>query len=213
VTILYEDEAGDGALRDFGPHELLLALIADETGRRIDDLKREVDAHPAKGASKLLVKCAEEVGDNISSDCHPVVAIFDVDRVRGLRHRHHLRDGIPKRSTDAGIAAILEALCPKRDKLRVVLLNRNVESILRAISEVWPDDRSTHEPQYERAIRHKSRNDRDLILHRFAEAPGARELRRTVMGRVSGLAALRDAVIAGLKSQALRARRSSRAAR
>lgn len=199
VTVLYEDQACDGAVPRFGPHEFLLALVADLTSAPIDALRREVEAHPAKGAAKLVAKCADEVGENIAADCHPVIALFDRDRIREARSRACLPQGIPARATDSRIIRMLEGLCRHPGKLRVALLDRNVETLLKAVRDLWKDDSSVRADQYDAAIRHKSRNDRDVILGRLARSAGAAQIREKVMNRVPGLQNLRDVLIAALQ--------------
>lgn len=52
LVVLYEDaRAASGR---FGPHELLLGCVADELGRSLHDLRREIDATPMNGVAKLL---------------------------------------------------------------------------------------------------------------------------------------------------------------
>jgi len=80
ATILYEDEARGGETKEFGPHNLIVACVADRCGRTIWDLKQQIDGRPMKGCSKVIKESGNV--ELIAPDCHPVVMLLDDDQIR-----------------------------------------------------------------------------------------------------------------------------------
>jgi hypothetical protein len=49
ATVLYEDKMQPGSGGAFPPHDFLLAMVKDLTGKEIWDLRRLIDKNPRKG--------------------------------------------------------------------------------------------------------------------------------------------------------------------
>jgi hypothetical protein len=117
--ILYEDSLPPDA-RSYGPHELVLACVADDAGDIVavrDTLK---DARPQNGVSKLLASLRRK-------ESRPRVAIVDDDQIRRQL-------GLPADAARAAVeAAIHEKAMVGPDQLRVFVLSQNIESIISAL--------------------------------------------------------------------------------
>jgi hypothetical protein len=123
VTLLYEDSRGP--TREFGLHDLVVAAVADATGRSAHDLRRALPALPLNGAAKLLRSCRQDVQD-IAADCHPVVAVLDGDKIRRLL-------GLPAAANEKSVEASIKEGCDCPQKLHVALLDRNLDAVVRAV--------------------------------------------------------------------------------
>lgn len=126
ILVLYEDSRG--AKGTFGPHEFFLGCVADLTGLNIHALKPRVCACPVNGVSKLLdhLRDLDELS-HLAPHGAPILAILDEDR---------LRDHAPiadMTSTDAAAKLAADSSAPTR--LQVVLLERNLESVVAAFKE------------------------------------------------------------------------------
>jgi len=119
ATILYEDHPRE--TKEFGPHNLVLACVADRTHQTIWQIKRLFDGRPMGGDSKV-VKESSRV-DIIAPDCHPVVMLLDDDKIR-----RHL--GLASGAASDDVAAAIRANCSEPDKLHIFLLTRNVDDLV-----------------------------------------------------------------------------------
>lgn len=152
VCVLYEDQRGPQ--RSFGLHELAKACVRDRLEARprheIDQALN--DCRPLRGDSNVLKKLHEDV-DNIAADGRPVVAVFDNDRIRRLLK-------LPAKATDAQVLQEIRK-GTSSDRFHVILLNRNLESVIKAAHECDP---SISQERLDLAIKKKDRLERDAIL-------------------------------------------------
>ncbi len=121
VTVIYEDSGARGVLvRDFGPHALLLACLAEDLATDPHALARQVVAHPANGNDKALRKLADD-------RLFPVVALVDDDKIRRLLE---LAADACKRDVLLQVESTYGR--PLGPDVVLVLLHRNIESIVEA---------------------------------------------------------------------------------
>jgi hypothetical protein len=155
VCVLYEDERVPQ--RSFGLHELAKACVRDRLEAQpryeIDQALR--DCRPLGGDSNVLKKFREDV-DSIAADGRPVVAVFDNDRIRRLLK-------LPAKATDAQVLQEIRK-GTSSDRLHVILLDRNMESVIKAAHECDP---SIRQESVDLAIKKKDRLERDAILARL----------------------------------------------
>jgi hypothetical protein len=120
ITVLYEDALG-AATRNFGPHQLVLACVADALGDGRDHwtLRSEVKAVPKKGAPKVRVALRDEPWWMAG----PLLAVFDGDRVRELY-------GLEASACRSELLSMI--LAESRDDPTIVLLERNMEDVTSA---------------------------------------------------------------------------------
>jgi hypothetical protein len=186
VTILYEDQ--QVPRKEFGLHKLVKACVFD----RVNGARHQVegllwDARPMKGAASVLRGCHDDF-EGIARWGQPVFAVFDEDRIREAL-------GLRRRATEREVLAAIQASCPKPELLRIVLLKRNLESVIEAAAECDP---SLDRAQVERALRYKKPIDRDLVL-----ASVSREIfrpaRDCVLEKVPSLAQLVEALCRVIK--------------
>jgi hypothetical protein len=169
VIVLFEDARAPttkSALDD-----LLVSCVADTLG--FDDrfgLRRWIQVSLRKGNANLLDDC-RRVGD-IAKRGELVVAVFDNDEVRKLL-------GMRPKATATQVEAAIKKNCPNPTRLRVVLLDRNMESPLRGARACGVD---APEDLWASAVEKKRLNARDQILKKLAF--GARALRDCVRKRL-----------------------------
>lgn len=123
ATILYEDRLAAVA-KGFGPHELLISCLADDTGGARVELKRAFQAVPCKGDGSLKAKLARDRIRLLNQG--PLCAVFDHDRVRAC---FALPDAACKTSVLEEIRRCFS------DRFGIVLMVENVEDLLRACRE------------------------------------------------------------------------------
>jgi hypothetical protein len=181
ITVLYEDQRGPR--QGFGLHALVKACVFDAiNGERHRVEGRLSDHRPLKGAQALLKTCREEV-HLIASDTRSVVAVFDDDAIR-----EQLK--LPRTATDARVEQEIRKGCQVPDRLLVVLLKKNMESVIVAAAECDP---GLDPKRVDRAVRHKELLERDAILTEFSRER-ARPLRECVLRKMPSLKALIDAI-------------------
>lgn len=181
ATLLYEDQRGP--TKEFGLHDLLVALTADHLEKTQEEIDRSFNCHPMKGSAKLLRSIREDA-DRIAPDCHMVVAVFDRDQA-------HRLVGLDKAVADEAIIGAILEKCHNRDKIRVALLTQNIESVIQAIAECAPDlfgDESG--TKYVKA-RGKNRIERDIVLKEAAKQTN-HELRRRLIEKLPSLEDIAD---------------------
>jgi hypothetical protein len=149
AVVLYEDSRGRQP-RDFGPHSLALACVADDLG--VDSglwhLKASFPALPKNGNAELL-KALEREANDLRAGGTEIVAVIDDDRIRD-----------PLRLPPAACKrAVLDQVLAKRSTpVDVILLERNVEDLVELAAQVLG---LAGAPR-------KSRNVRDAMLMRLA---------------------------------------------
>lgn len=169
LIVLYEDQLAPQQKR-FGPHELLIACLADDG---VVSVRERLDPRPCKGAEKVVAfLTSPRLADRLAGDT--LLAVFDGDRLPFTAL------GLARSASVAEFTATLKDRCPAAG-LRVFVLERNLEDLLRAAQgcERRPDS----DPQYQRAISQKKLLDRDIILNRIAQSP-VREVRDCVRERM-----------------------------
>lgn len=114
LLVLWEDQAA--IPNNFGPHELLLRLVADARGReeRIDQVKRHVQAIACRGNSNVPSKSRAITG--------PRLVVLDNDKVRRLL-------SLPANEPEARVIAQLAKACAVETS-SVVLLHDSIEDVL-----------------------------------------------------------------------------------
>ena len=157
VTVIYEDRRSQ--VPEYGPHKFLMACVRDRSIQEHPDLVLgdRVRARVAKGNSKLLKYLMDLNTDE--PDGRQVVAIFDDDKIRDLA-------GLPG---DACKAETIKTLRSKMDapaRVTLVLLARNIESVLEAIQRCAPD--LVAPEVFQRAL-NKKPNERDLVFLKASE--------------------------------------------
>jgi hypothetical protein len=175
--VFYEDQAA-GEVKEFGPHLLLCACVADRVGSKtLWDIKASVDGQPKKGDSKLLAACKKHTERDVDE---VVFALFDADKL-------HIRLGIPKGSIDE-LRIALEAKIAS-SKVRPFLLEHKLETLVEASAGCLEQPVEDPIP--------KRHNERDMILSKAATA--SRSVRDCIMRTVPSFAALVDAIAQALQ--------------
>lgn len=166
MLVLYEDSRG--AKGQFGPHEFFLGCVADATGLSIYSLKDQVRAYPVNGVSKLLGHLRElDELDHLAPRGAPILAILDEDRAS----EHAPINGMS--STDAAAKLVADSSAPTR--LKVVLLERNLESVVEAL-----DQCGEREKQLIAAALKKRLNERDTLFGKVGHDSGRKAIRDCV---------------------------------
>ena len=149
ITVLWEDQLG-GQVKSFGPHELLLACVADDLGRSRFALKYEVVSVPKKGNSNVRRTLQLELDKLRGSG--QVCAVLDLDQVLNLWHSN--------RRPNNCFSGIREALSEDAPgDYEVVFLVENIESVIAACCNALSEPVPSKKP---------SLNERDRILSRVA---------------------------------------------
>jgi hypothetical protein len=188
ATILYEDQAVEGEVTNYGPHALVLQLLCDRLGEGSGinrwALKKFINGVPKKGASKLREECRLD-RPRFGRDGRRVFAVYDADKIC-----HQLK--LPPQACKRQIIDVLRGESSLGDQLIIVLLEMNIETVIEAVCDCDP---TIPAKDREDAIVRKQLNARDRLLHRAASA--SRSLRRDVLGKVPSLAYMIDK-LAGL---------------
>jgi hypothetical protein len=136
VTVLWEDQRG-GEVKGFGPHELLMASLADDLGIRPWEVGRLVQSHPKKGNANVRKALQKDIGKLGGTR---VFAVLDRDKVRELWKS---RGPMPV-DCNAGIRDRFRTDAPGDYDL--VFLVQNVESLLGAASAALGIDKLRSKP-------------------------------------------------------------------
>lgn len=186
VTILYEDSAADGALKDYGPHLLVRQCVGDLLGKSPWELK-QLEGLPKNGASKIRNEC-RRFPPQIGRDGRVVVAVYDADKI-------HRETRLPAAACKGQIKEALRVGCSWQERLVVVLLERNIESVVEAVRACAPA--IVADEVWGQAVDRKNLNARDVVLRRAASPP-ERALRECVLQRVPSLAYLVHKLVVAL---------------
>ena len=174
MTILYEDQL-DGDLRGYGPHALVTQCLADRRGFERWVLKPRLDSLPRKGNGNVLRDCRQNF--RRLSSRGPVFAVYDDDKIRELIK-------LPHQACKTQVTAYLRKDCAAAESLVIVLLERNLETVIETIFAIEPNIRP--EEVRVRAIEQKNLTDRDTIF-KAAAAPDKRRLRDDLLERMPSL--------------------------
>jgi hypothetical protein len=127
-VILYEDQRNGN--QGFGLHDFVCQSVEDriQSGMSIYELRNRIVAVPKKGAGNLRNACREgEDIDLLKRSYRKIFALFDQDRFGKLLNlggnpcRQQLKSEFRRQCT--------------APELELVLLNRNIESVIRTIGE------------------------------------------------------------------------------
>jgi hypothetical protein len=164
ITVLWEDQRG-GIVKGFGPHELLVACVADDLQRTSEAIKRSIVSVPKRGNGNVMRALQQDVSKLSRSG--PVCAVIDRDKVQELWPAGQR----PPRCL-SGTRAAVAAKAPGEYEL--ILLIENMESIIAACCQATRGDMPGSKP---------SPDMRDQILRKVAWS-----------GEASARATIRDAV-------------------
>jgi hypothetical protein len=172
IVILYEDQRGP--TRELGLHKLVEACVFDLVDGQRHLLARALDGRQSNGDAKLLRVCRQDVGD-ISPKGHPVVALFDNDRVRRLL-------GLSHQAERATVIAKIKEDCCAPAQLTVFLLEEKMESVVEAAGQCDP---STARHFLAEALR-KNLAARDIVLKEACRGD-KQAVRACILGKVPSL--------------------------
>ena len=182
VWILYEDSAID--VTQYGPHQLVLQCLCDRrAGQQPWQIDRRVKPRPMNSNSKVRRACQSEL-DHLVGGSGAVVAVYDDDKI-------HKLTGLPKDACKTRMKLKLREGCATTERLVIVLLQGNIEIVLRAIVKHEPAIGSA--ATIALAVDHKKRNERDRIL-KAAARPDRGHLRERILQEVRSFAYLIDKV-------------------
>lgn len=136
ITVLWEDQRSARANR-FGPHELLLACLADDLGRDRGALERRVESRPQKGNGSLRKALKQELPRFAKSG--PVIAVIDRDQIHDLLPRTP-----PPPSCMSGITTRFRQDAP--GDYDIVFLVRNMETLVETVCRATGRDVPLNKP-------------------------------------------------------------------
>jgi hypothetical protein len=185
ILVLYEDSRSPTG--DFGPHEFFLGCVADHTGESVWSLKSNVRAVPVRGVGNLLrhLRKIDQL-DALIPGGGPVLAVIDQDRVRD-----HYKAGTGKATTEVEQQITQECSAPVR--LTVVLLERNLESVVEAMRDCGEREHDLLQD----ALR-KNLNERDKLFKRVGLDATRRGIRDCVRARLPGVERIVQRIAAAL---------------
>jgi hypothetical protein len=186
TTVFYEDSAA-GPIKEYGPHMLVCACVADHLGKNVFDVLDFVDPVPSNGGSNLRKECKRVPPTRIVADGRRAFALYDADKIHEELKR-------PPATRKRDIADLLRKECAWGERLEVVLLTRNLETVLDAICALQPTI-ATAETR-ELAVRKKRLNERDIVLR--AAAFSDKALRDALLVQVPSLGCLVTRIAAEL---------------
>lgn len=182
ALVLYEDQAG-ARPSAFGPHRLTMQCVADRLGRPAWELDRFVLGQPKKGNAQVRRACREE---RLYDASRIVIAFYDDDQVRRML-------GLAADACKRDVASTLRAEAPVPERLHVVLLHRNMESLVRAVQACVGQGPS--------AERKPAPAERDNLLA-LATDPARRGERDCILKRVASFDYLVGKLVATLAARA-----------
>jgi hypothetical protein len=185
ATILYEDQV-EGKVTAYGPHALVKQCLCDRLSLAPWDIKG-LDPLPKKGNGNVWKDCQRNL-KRLANDGRTVFAVYDSDRIRDLVK-------LPPSACKALVISRLKEGCEPADKLVVILLERNIETVIQVICALDPSVASPEEQA--NALHRKDLTARDTILRAAAApTPPRRVLREQVLAQVPSLRRLIDKLMA-----------------
>lgn len=175
ATVLYEDQMQPGSEGALPAHDLLLAMVRDDMGMAVWELRKRIRGNPRKGIDKLIADVART---QLLAGPGLLCLVVDKDRIAP-----HL--GLPHNASEVQVTAEIAKRSNAPSKLRVHFLVPNMEGLLRSIADCDGGTRAPHG---------KNHNERDLFLKKAAFAP-QRALRDCVrekqpsLGKLAGILA------------------------
>jgi hypothetical protein len=170
VTVLYEDKHAQGE-KDYGPHMLALACVADQVGENRYALRTRVRAIASGGDGNVKAKLRDDGAELAASG--PLVAMFDNDKIwkpYGMSRAACKRDVLQAIGAEAKGSPI------------VVLLEQNMEDLVDACCAAMNQPKPAAKPR-----------ERDSILQKAA-ADGHRTARDTMLAAMPSFKRLVDAI-------------------
>ena len=155
LLVLWEDQSA--VPNNFGPHELLLRVVADARGRdeRNEQLKRHVQAIPCRGNSNVPKRSRALITQQR-------LVVLDNDKVRRLL-------GLPADEPEDRVIARLAKDCAVEPS-SVVLLHDSIEHVLAHVTTALGITKSQEKPtpserdEYFRKLAWTDRRARDAFL-------------------------------------------------
>ncbi len=161
VTVLWEDQRGV-EMRGFGPHDLLIACIADDLGIDRERLRDRVSSVPKKGVGNVRTALRKDIRRLANSG--PVLAVIDRDKVINL-WKHGRR---PSDCMSGITARFREDAAGDYD---LIFLVRNMETLVEAACQAMRLDTRSRKP---------TPDQRDRLLGRAASRGEAPQVRATI---------------------------------
>lgn len=185
ILVLYEDSRG--AKGEFRPHDFFVGCVADSTNGDQHDLKRRARAYPVKGVGKLLSHLRDlDDLDHLAPGGAPILAVLDNDHVR-----EHFPPAAGLPASQA--AAAIRSSSSHPERLTVVLLEHNMESVVEAM-------RTCGEKATELiagALR-KGLNERDQLFGKVAHDPARKPIRDCVREKMQSAEQIVQAIRAAV---------------
>ena len=188
VSILYEDSVANGNVKNYGPHVFVQQCVGDRLGKKRWELKT-LEAMPKNGVSNVRVEC-RRIPPKIARDGRLVVAVYDADKIRREVE-------LPITACKVEVKKVLKNECSWQDRLCIVLLDRNIETVVEAVRACEPT--LVPDEIWEQAIKRKNLNERDIILT-HAASPPKEALREQVLVKVPSLAYLVHKLVVALSA-------------
>ncbi len=149
IHVLYEDRR-DGS-SPFGLHRLVVRCVCDKLLSDVWEVEASLRDIPKGGNGKVFDACRNDLG-RLTRDGSHVIAVYDMDKAHNACR--------PPLTAPCCIRRLAEALscgCVQASKLSVVLINRNLETLLSSIQRLDPSlvsvgwaqrlfNRSSHRP-------------------------------------------------------------------
>jgi hypothetical protein len=156
ITILYEDSS-KGKPKNFGPHMLVKQCICDLLNREPWELKLDdkLVSWPMNGNDKLRQECRKNM-DRFAARGGTAFAVYDADKIRA-----HIK--LPPTACKQQVVSTLKDGCGSVERLEVVLIERNMESVLEALRHGSPS--LVPEVAWEAAVAQKQLLERDRIFN------------------------------------------------
>ena len=194
VVLLLEDSLQKGvAPHNHGPSLLIKSLLTD---RLVEDgvfsywdpnlLRDQLVIYPRKGDTKLRKDCCEPKRYERFSSQGQVVVMVDRDKL-------HRLVGLSFGACRVELREQFLEGCPQPDEVEFVLLEDNMETILRAVADLL----EVSDDVRERAVKQKKLNERDALLIKLYDY-GQGALRDRLLIAVPSLGRLIDKLAARL---------------
>jgi hypothetical protein len=194
ITILYEDSAADGQVKEYGPHMVVKQCVADRLHKSPWELKT-LEGMPRNGASNIIKDC-RRVPPQIGRDGRLVVAVYDADKIHREVNNIQPEAKLPAGACKRDMKPVLRAACAWQERLEIVFLEENIETVLEAVCACAAVPAELRRLAVER----KQRNERDIVLRKIL-APNDRALRDAVLQQVPSLGYLVDKVVTALSDR------------
>lgn len=168
ALVIYEDSRGENG--DFGPHELLMSLVADDIAGDFWKIRQACACVPANGITKALAAVASlSRFRGLTKPGAPILAVFDNDAIRE-------KLSLPSGATEAQVIGAIRNRCDQPGRLTIVLLQQNTETLVDAEADCAGSPRPRKGP-----------NERDMALLRVARDATRRSIRDCIRQRVPSI--------------------------